>query len=355
MVNALVRTFIFLIVTMVVYQTVGWKITDLSGGERKAAAVEGVNAEAGEQIFFGKGRCYTCHSIGDRGSAIRCPNMGVKGEKFPLMIGERATTRAAERTKKTGKHYRAVDYLFECVGEPGAFVVEGYKNEMPYTYKPPIGLQPDDIKAVLMFLAVQGEGEITPEQILNPTGIAKEFFAKVLAAADSGEGGGEAFEPYLIGDAALGKEIFWGEQSKTPCAKCHTVNDKGGKVGPDITNVAATRTVKFIIESILKPSVEIASGFEPILILTNDGRRVSGTKKGETDDSLSVAIETGEVIKYAKSDIKKWKKMKKSIMPGNFKELLTVDDLHNVVAYLQSLVAGAGGGDAAAAEGGDKV
>ena len=351
MVNALVRTFLFLIVTMVIYQVVGWKITDLSGGERTAAAVEGVNAEAGEQIFFGKGRCYTCHSIGDRGSAIRCPNMGVKGEKFPLMIGERATTRAAERTKKTGKQYRAVDYLFECIGEPGAYVVEGFKNEMPYTYKPPISLQPDDIKAVLMFLATQGEGEITPEQILNPTGIAKEFFAQVVAAADTGDGGATPFEPYLVGDAELGKEIFWGLESKAPCGKCHMVNDKGGKVGPDITNVAATRTVQFIIESILKPSVEIASGFEPILILTNDGQRVSGTKKGETDDSLSIAIGTGEVIKYAKSDIKKWKKMKKSIMPGNFKELLTVDDLHNVVAYLQSLV---GGGDAPA-EGGEKV
>lgn len=353
MVGALVRVFLFLIGTMVVYQTVGWKITDLSGGERKSVAIEGVNAEAGEQIFFGKGRCYTCHSIGDRGSAIRCPNMGIRGEKFNLMIGERATERAKLRTAKTGKHYRAVDYLFECVGEPGAFVVEGYKNEMPYTYKPPIGLQPDDIKAVLMFLASQGEGEITPEQILNPTGIAKEYFAKVLAAADSGDGGGEVFEPYLVGDAELGKEIFWGLNSKTPCGKCHMVNDKGGKVGPDITNVAATRTVKFIIESILKPSAEIASGFEPILILTTDGKRVSGTKKGETDDSLSVAIETGEVIKYAKSDIKKWKKMKKSIMPGNFRELLTVDDLHNVVAYLQSLVAPPAGDEAA--EGGGKV
>jgi putative heme-binding domain-containing protein len=351
MAGALARVFVFLIVTMITYQAVGWKITALSGGERKAVAIEGINAEAGEQIFFGKGRCYTCHSIGDRGSAIRCPNLGIKGEKFNLMIGERASERAKLRTEKTGKHYRAVDYLFECVGEPGAFVVEGFKNEMPYTYKPPISLQPNDIKAVLMFLASQGEGEITPEQILNPTGIAREFFAKVEAAAASGEGGGEVFEPYLVGDAALGKEIFWGLESKTPCAKCHAVNGKGGKIGPDITNVAATRTVKFIIESILKPSAEIASGFEPILILTNAGRRISGTKKGETDDSLSVAIETGEVLKLAKSDIKKWKKMKKSIMPGNFSELLSVDDLHNVVAYLQSLVAGAAaGGDDAGGE-----
>ncbi|MFQ5432468.1 MAG: c-type cytochrome [Nitrospinota bacterium] len=354
MANALIRVFIFLIATMVTFTAVGWKITDLSGGERKASAVEGVNAEAGEQIFFGKGRCYTCHSIGDRGSAIRCPNMGIKGEKFDLMIGERATVRAAERTKQTGKHFRAVDYLFECVGEPGAYVVEGYKNEMPYTYKAPIGLQPDDIKAVLMFLSSQGEGEITPEQILNPTGIAKEYFAKVEAAASSGEGGAaEAFEPYLEGDPAMGKEIFWGLQSKTPCAKCHTVNGKGGKVGPDITNVAATRTIKFIIESILKPSAEIASGFEPVLVLTNEGKRISGTKKGETDAELKVGIETGEVVTIPKSDIKKWKKMKKSIMPGNFRELLSVDDLHNVVAYLKSLVAGGGGGEAA--EGGDQA
>jgi len=348
MANALMRVFIFLIAAMAVYQAVGWKITALGGGERKAVAVEGVNVEAGEQIFFGKGRCYTCHSIGDRGSAIRCPNLGIKGEKFNLMIGERATERAAVRTLQTGKRYRAVDYLFECVSDPGAFVVEGYKNEMPYTYKASIGLRPDDIKAVVMFLAALGDSGITPDQILNPTGMAKEFFAKVEAAAASGEGGAlEAFEPYMEGDPALGKEIFWGPESKTPCAKCHTVNGKGGKVGPDLTYVAARMTVKFIIESILKPSAKIASGFETILVLTNDGRRISGTKKGETDDSLSVAIETGELLKLAKSDIRKWKKIKKSIMPENFGELLSVDDLHNIVAYLQSLVAG--GGEAAEA------
>ena len=172
--KAILRVFVFLIVLIAVYVYVGHTITSMTGGFDKKVVVEGVNAEAGEQIFFGKGKCSTCHSIGDKGSAIRCPNLGVKGENFQTPIGERAFERAKLRAKATGKEWNAVDYLFECIGDPGAFVVPGFKNEMPTVYKPPIGLTPDEVKAVIMFLAAQG-GDIPDDHILKPTGIAKEL------------------------------------------------------------------------------------------------------------------------------------------------------------------------------------
>ncbi len=335
MVNAIIRVFVFLMVLIGIFIYVGHTITVMTGGGGHVV-VEGVNIEAGESIFFGKGKCSTCHSIGDKGSAIRCPNLGVQGEKFPLAIGERIAERAAERAKKTGKEYKPVDYLWETIGDPGAYVVEGFKNEMPAVYKPPISLSPDEVKAVIMFLASQG-GEIPSEHITSPTGVGKEWFAKIEAASDSGQAQAAPFKPYLVGDVENGKKLFWDVDSKAGCAKCHAVGDKGGHVGPALTNVAGTRTLPYIVESIVDASAVIVSGYEPILIMTNDRKRVSGTKKEDTDDHFTVGLSNGEVVTIQKSDVKKFKMQKKSIMPGNFAEILTVDDFHDILAYLQTL------------------
>ena len=63
---------------------------NLPGGGKKVVSAVEITPEGGETIFWGKGRCFTCHSLGDQGSAVRCPNLGQFGEKFPLPIGVRA-------------------------------------------------------------------------------------------------------------------------------------------------------------------------------------------------------------------------------------------------------------------------
>lgn len=335
--QAVLKVFIFLIVLICVYVYVGYTITDLTGGFEKKVVVEGINAEAGEQIFFGKGKCSTCHSISDKGSAIRCPNLGVKGDNFKVPIGERTLERAAKRSEMTGKKWRPVDYLFECIGDPPAFVVPGYKAEMPFTYKPPIGLVPDEIKAVLMFLRSQGGEElIKAEDILNPTGIAKEMFAKVEAAHAGGAQQAAPFKLYLPGDPENGKKLFWDTKSKVGCAKCHTVNGLGGKVGPELTSVAGTRTLPYVVESVLQPSAVIVSGYESFLLKTNSGQMLTGTKREDTDEYIVIGTATGELVKVMKSDIKKMKTSKKSDMPGNFAEILSVDELHDVLSYVRT-------------------
>src|SRR3989344_6949405 len=95
------KVFIFLIVLVALFMWVGSAITKMTGGEKKAGGAVEITPEGGETIFGGKGRCYTCHSIGDKGSAVRCPNLGQWGDKFPMPIGQRANERAKEREKAT--------------------------------------------------------------------------------------------------------------------------------------------------------------------------------------------------------------------------------------------------------------
>jgi len=87
---------IFIIAVLAAFVYVGQVVTDIAGGGVASAVAEGVSPEAGEAIFFGKGKCSTCHSVGDEGSAIRCPNLGENNiaALLSLPIGLRATERA---------------------------------------------------------------------------------------------------------------------------------------------------------------------------------------------------------------------------------------------------------------------
>lgn len=330
--NSFVKAAVFAVAVAATYITIGEVITNISGGAKTASTVAGISPEAGESIFWGKGKCHTCHSIGDRGSAIRAPNLGVHGADFPLPIGLRAAERAKEISAKTGKPFTAADYLAQDHYDPGAYVVAGYKNEMPFVWKPPISLTPDEILAVDLYLQSQG-GEPDAAGLMN-----SQYFQALKKAAGSATAAKTvAYKPYLPGDPEKGKEIFFDPNSKTPCAKCHTVGDKGGKVGPELTNVAGTRDLPFIIESVLDPSAQIASGYEAYLAVTKDGEFIAGIKKGEDDKTVTLADNEGTLHKISKDNIEKFVQQKKSIMPDNFRDLLTVEEFHDLLAFLQTL------------------
>lgn len=321
---------IFTVVLVLVFVWIGELITRISGEgtRRPAAAVTAgnISPEAGEAIFWGKGKCYTCHAVGSRGNAIRGPNQGDPGP-LGLSIGARAAERARERASATGKPYSATDYLVESVVDPGAYVVKGYKNEMPNPLRPPISLSPAEVRAVIAYLQSLG-GTVDVAAITLPAG---------LVAQVSQAGSAEEVRPYLPGDPAKGEELFFNPESNAACAKCHKVKDKGGDVGPELTGVAGTRDLPFIIESILDPSKVIASGYEPVLIITKEDRYITGIVKGEDDAGIRVADSQGKVLTVRKDEIKQKVFETISLMPGDFKELLTVEEFHNLLAFLQTL------------------
>ncbi len=330
--NSFVKAALFAVAVAATYITIAVIITDISGGAKTASTAAGISPEAGESIFWGKGKCHTCHSIGGRGSAIRAPNLGAHGADFPLPIGLRAEERAKEISAKTGKPFTAAEYLTQDHYDPGAYVVSGYKNEMPFVWKPPIALAPDEILAVELYLQSLG-GEPNAAALIN----SQYFQALKKAAGSLTAATTVAFKPYLTGDPEKGKEIFFDPDSKAPCAKCHTVGDKGGKVGPELTNVAGTRELQYIIESVLEPSAVIASGYEPYLVVTKDGEFIAGIKKGEDDKTVTLSDNEGTLHKISKDNIEKIVQQKKSIMPENFRDLLTVEEFHNLLAFLQTL------------------
>ncbi len=299
---------------------IGSIVTKLSGEKGEMVATEtGVSPEGGETIFWGKGQCHTCHSIGKKGSGIRGPNLGG--------VGDRAIERAAERTT-AGAAMDATGYLVESLAQPSAYVVKGFKPEMPLVYKPPIALSPDEVKAVVSYLQSQ-DGEVNIEAIVLPE--------EVMASAASGGGGAvEEWKPYQGGDVAVGEALFFDLKGDIACAKCHTIKGVGAKVGPDLTTVAATRSPQYIIESILEPSAVIASGFEPVKVKTKKGKIITGILKEDNEVHVLVMDSAGNVTDIPKDKVKKLKTLKTSVMPP-FGNVIKMEDFHNLLAYLLTL------------------
>lgn len=327
---------IFTIVVLLLFAYVGEVLTRISGEEARVekekarilgGAVE-ITPEVGHEFFWGRGRCHTCHSVGSEGSAIRGPNLGEPGPTG-LPIAVRAARRAKERSDQTGKEYTRTDYLIESMVEPKAYLVEGYSGIMPVIYRPPIALSVDEIKAVVSYLQSIG-GEMDIAAITDSRFLEQ---VKVAAAAPTPEG------PSLLleGDPEMGEDLFFDLESPAGCAKCHTVKDKGAKVGPELTTVASAQPLEYLIESILKPSAVIVTGFEPILIITKDDRYITGIVKSEDDQVIEVANSQGQIQKVRKAEVKERVPQDVSIMPENFGEILTVQDLHDILAYLETL------------------
>ncbi len=290
-------------------------VTGLSGGGGGGGGATGINPEAGEKIYWGDGQCHTCHSIGTSGSATRGPNQ------------EGLAARAEERAKEAGLA-SGLEYLVESIVNPAAFVVEGYDNIMPKVYDAPIMLGREQIQAVLTYLQTLG-GESDIEAVAK--------FAEKIP-----ETSGEAVAPWVPPidvDIKEGELVFFDESRGVTCSKCHVLNGKGSKVGPDLTGIGAVQTPQYLIESVLKPSEIIVKGFETMYLMTNDGMAYNGLLVSQDEEEVVLMVdEDGAMEEYVfyPDEIAQMQKQDVSIMPGNFQDMLTTKEFYGVILFLLS-------------------
>jgi putative heme-binding domain-containing protein len=323
--NPWFRVALFVAALVGMFVWAGEVVSRASGDTRRPAPGEGVSVGNGDLIFWGPGKCHTCHAVGDRGQSVRGPDLGASEDGEALMV--RAAARARERSAALGTDVSATDYLVESLVEPGAYVVEGFKDEMPVVTQPPIFLDADQLTSVLLYLQTLG-GQPDPAAIDIPA-----------AALADRRAAGEAvpWEPALPGDSARGRGLFFDPEGPANCAGCHRVGDRGADIGPELTHVAGTRTLRAIVESIVRPSAAIPAGYETELVQTTDGRILDGLVQRETADSLWIVSALGEVEGLAQAEVARRRTQETSLMPEDLADRLSATGLYDLVAYLRTL------------------
>ena len=135
-------------------------------------------------------------------------------------------------------------------------------------------------------------------------------------------------------DYASGREAFLAGQ----CAQCHRLNNEGGSIGPDLSGAGAKYTRRDLLESLLDPSKVLSDQYQNMTVTTKDGEDTTGRIVEDTDTKLVLVINplTGEKIQFRKSDVKGRAPSKLSPMPEGLVNILTKDEILDLLAYMES-------------------
>lgn len=138
------------------------------------------------------------------------------------------------------------------------------------------------------------------------------------------------------GDVRKGQELFRG---KANCVQCHTTFFVGGSVGPDLSEIARSRSQADIHKAVTEPSDKVLREFRAKKLVTSDGRTVIGRFRNETPESVQLLSEDGTLwTTYMKSGLTSDETLRdRSIMPDNVLAPLSEDETRDLFAYLYSL------------------
>ena len=138
------------------------------------------------------------------------------------------------------------------------------------------------------------------------------------------------------GDAARGEQLFWAA-SGANCGRCHMIGGRGGRLGPNLSRIGASRSASALDREIRRPGEVISVGFETITVTTRDGRKIRGLRKNEDTFSVQVMTPTEDVLSFAKPEAVVDAEPLRSLMPAYGPERVSDADLQDIVRYLRTL------------------
>lgn len=134
------------------------------------------------------------------------------------------------------------------------------------------------------------------------------------------------------GNVEEGRKVFH-ERAEVSCVRCHKIQGEGGEVGPDLTGLAGRNGRDYVLTAIIHPNATIAQGYENVLVNLKNGQSYAGVIKSETAEELLLNSPEDGLVKVKVADIQSREKGL-SGMPEGFGDLLTRQDLRNLIEYL---------------------
>ena len=126
---------------------------------------------------------------------------------------------------------------------------------------------------------------------------------------------------------------------KAQCHQCHVVNGHGVNLGPDLKEAVKHFQGEKLLRQVVQPSHEINKKYQTYRIETVDGSVINAVIAKEDEDNLHLMpnLLTPDVIQVvAKKDIDFKTPSKISSMPDGLLNVLTQDEITNLMSFLQS-------------------
>jgi putative heme-binding domain-containing protein len=122
------------------------------------------------------------------------------------------------------------------------------------------------------------------------------------------------------------------------CSRCHTINGRGGALGPDLSNVAQSIDRAQIVQSILRPSDKFPPQYQAWAVTTIDGVSHVGLQLDhQAEGAMELLTTEGKTVRFSVDKIDRYDVLPRSIMPDDLETTMTTRELRHLVAFLESL------------------
>jgi putative heme-binding domain-containing protein len=169
-----------------------------------------------------------------------------------------------------------------------------------------------------------------PNTPMPATAMTPEQAAKIVAYLRSLAASKDA--SVLTGDAERGKMVFDGAGK---CTSCHSVGTTGARVGPDLSNVGASRRTAELERALLDPQADVQPNHRFYRVVQQDGTTVSGRLLGHDTFTVRLIDMQEQLRLFVKSEVRSHGFID-SPMPS-YRNTLTPQQIADVVSFLSSL------------------
>ena len=117
------------------------------------------------------------------------------------------------------------------------------------------------------------------------------------------------------------------------CGQCHKIHGRGQEVGPDIT-LNGRASFEQLLSNVLDPSLVIGASYQGRILITDDGRVLSGLPVEESPQRVVLKMQGGELATIPRDEIDSYKVSELSLMPEGIEKQLTEKELLDLFAFL---------------------
>lgn len=117
------------------------------------------------------------------------------------------------------------------------------------------------------------------------------------------------------------------------CGQCHRIHGRGQEVGPDIT-LNGRASFEQLLSNVLDPSLVIGTSYQGRILVTDEGRVLTGLPVEESPQRVVLKMQGGELATVPRDEIDSYKVSELSLMPEGIEKQLTDKELLDLFAFL---------------------
>jgi len=131
------------------------------------------------------------------------------------------------------------------------------------------------------------------------------------------------------GEPRQGQAVF-----RKVCGQCHKIHGEGQEVGPDIT-ANGRSNLEQLLSNVLDPSLVIGASYQARVVLTADGRALTGLLVEDSPQRVVLKTQGGKQEVVARGDVEEVRISPLSLMPEGLETQLSPTELSDLFAFLR--------------------